>query len=40
MGMRLATLWAVMSSATQSMLGCLPNKAFQADVVEEMAALF
>jgi hypothetical protein len=38
--MRLAVLWAVVSSAAQSMLGRLPTKVFQADVVGEMAVKF
>jgi hypothetical protein len=38
--MRLAALWAAVSSAAQSMLGRLPAKVFQADVVGEMAGMF
>jgi hypothetical protein len=38
--MRLLVLWAVVFSAVQSMLRCLPIEVLQADVVVEMVAMF
>jgi hypothetical protein len=40
MAMQLATLWAAVSLAAQSMLGRFPTEAFQADVVGEVLANF
>jgi hypothetical protein len=38
--MLLAMLWVAVSSAAQSVLGCLPTQVFHADVVGEMVAMF
>jgi hypothetical protein len=36
----LNTLWAEVSSATEWMLRCSPNKVFQVEVVDELVAEF
>jgi hypothetical protein len=40
MAMWLAVLLMAVSLAAQSMLGCLPTKAFQGDIVGDMVARF